>query len=620
MKALSSFLTHSAYKLRISSLEMSAAARSGHPSSCLSAADIVSVLFFYAMRFDPDNFENPDNDRFILSKGHASALLYAVWKELGKLTAEDLLAYRQFDSVLEGHPTFRFPFTEAATGALGTGLSIALGQALSARVGHKKYTVYVLLGDGEMAEGANWEAIQLAQHYQADNLVAIVDYNRLAQSGPVMLHDDIQRFKSIMEAHGWQTQLVDGHSVDALMVAYDRTKERAKKPHMIIAQTIKGYGIDFVQNRLDFHGKALVGQEFMLALDELKKNFFIESKPVDFVWKPQLPQPMVHNFLAEEPTEELELKQVMGTIATRKAYGIALAQLGNQYQRIVCFDADVKNSTYAELFEKQHPQRFVQCYVAEQNMVGMAIGFARRGYVPFVATFAAFFSRAHDHIRMAAIGKSPLRLVGSHAGVSIGQDGPSQMGLEDIALMSCLPNSVILYPSDGISAMRLTGLMVQYDAGISYLRTTRAVTPQLYSQDQVFTIGGSNILRQSTQDRVCIIAAGITVFEALKAYEYCKNLLTPIMIAVIDCYSIKPLDVDTIISVARGCYDKIITVEDHYMQGGLGQSISAAVINTGMYVKSLAVTELPRSGSSEKLLAWAKIDAAAIIEAVLDCV
>ena len=619
MRADRSFLAHIAYKLRVSSLEMSAVAQSGHPSSCLSAADIVSVLFFYAMRFDPDNFEHPDNDRFILSKGHASALLYAVWKELGKLTPQDLLTYRQFDSVLEGHPTFRFPFTEAATGALGTGLSVALGQALAARVAQRNYTVYVLLGDGEMAEGANWEAIQLAYHYQVDNLVAIVDYNRLAQSGPVMLHDDVERFKTIMEAHGWQTQLVDGHSVDALMSACERARERANKPHMIIAQTIKGYGIDFVQNRFNFHGKALVGQELALARDELKKNFFIESKPVDFVWKPQLPSKMSRNYVSQKSIKALLLNQAVGEIATRKAYGIVLAQLGTQDERIVCLDADVKNSTYAELFEQQHPQRFVQCYVAEQNMVGMAIGFARRGFIPFVSTFAAFFSRAHDHIRMAAIGKSPLRLVGSHAGVSIGQDGPSQMGLEDIALISALPESVILYPSDGMSAMRLTALMVEYNAGISYLRTTRAATPQLYAQDKVFTIGGSNVLRQSTHDRVCVLAAGITVFEALKAYEHCKNLLTPIMISVIDCYSIKPLDLDTIITVARASCSKIITVEDHYAQGGLGQLVSAAIINTGMYVKNLAVNQLPRSGSPEKLLAWAKIDAAAIIEAVLDC-
>lgn len=620
MQAFYSFLAYTAYKLRVSSVNMSAVAGSGHPSSCLSAADIVTVLFFYAMRFDPDNFEHVDNDRFILSKGHASALLYAVWKELGKLTEQDLLTYRQFDSVLEGHPTFRFPFTEAATGALGTGLSIALGQALAARMANKQNTIYVLLGDGEMAEGANWEAIQLARHYQVDNLVAIVDFNRLAQSGPVMLHADVEKFKNIMDAHGWQTQLVDGHSIDALISACDGARIRGKKPHMIIAQTIKGYGIDFVQNRLNFHGKAFMDAELTAALADLQKNFFLESKPVSYTWTPRVPERTGKSLPAHQPIPDDMITDIPAKIATRKAYGKAVAQLGDVDTSIICLDADVKNSTYAEIFEQRHPHRFVQCYVAEQNMVGMAIGFARRGYIPFVSTFASFFTRAHDHIRMAAIGRSALRLVGSHAGVSIGQDGPSQMALEDIAMMRCLPDSVVLYPCDGVSALRLTQVMAQYHDGISYLRTTRAETETIYGAADIFVIGGSKILRQSEYDRICIIAAGITVYEALKAYEHCKNLATPIMISIIDCYSIKPLDVATVIAVARTSGGKIITVEDHYIQGGLGQVVAAAVVNTSIRVKNLAVTELPRSGSPEELLAWARIDAQAIIAAVLDFV
>lgn len=622
MDALHKYIEHKAYNMRVSSLIESAAAGSGHPTSCLSAADIVAVLFFNTMHFDLENFENPDNDRFILSKGHASALLYAVWKELGKLTQQDLLTYRQFDSVLEGHPTFRFAYTEAATGALGTGLSIAVGQALAAKLGKKTYYTYVLLGDGEVTEGANWEAVQVAYHYKLDNLIAIIDCNRLAQSDATIFAHDVERYKKIFTAFGWYAVVVDGHSVEQLMVAFKQVRAIKDQPIIIIAKTFKGHGIEFAQNRLGFHGKAFTNEQLSQALHQLKESFSSASAPVHYDWQHTMPKATVSTaWVKDSDRASVQPEYAPGmSIATRKAYGQTLAQLGDCYENIVSLDADVKNSTYADIFEKKHPTRFFQCYIAEQNMVGMAIGFARRGYIPFVSTFASFFARAYDHIRMAAIGKSPLRLVGSHAGISIGQDGPSQMALEDIALMRCLPESVVLYPCDAVSTSRLMKEMVKYNKGISYLRTTRMDTPVIYDADELFFIGGCKVLRQSSQDHLCVIGAGITVFEALKAYEHLKNLSTPIMITVIDCYSIKPLDKQTIVAAARAAHNTIITVEDHYIQGGMGEAIVSALGNYNVTIHNLAVTALPRSGQPEELLAWAGIDAHAIIQKVIESI
>lgn len=610
-----SFIAHKAYNLRLSSLIESGAAGSGHPSTCLSAADIVATLFFYSMKFDPDNFENPNNDRFILSKGHASALLYAAWKELGKITADDLLTYRQFNSVLEGHPTFRFAYTEAATGALGTGLSVGVGQALTAQLNTMDYTTYVLLGDAEMAEGAIWEAIQVAAHYKLDNLVGIIDCNRLGQSEPTLFGHDVTHFATILEAFGWQTFIIDGHSIADLITTFDAAHVKNKKPKIIIAKTFKGYGVTFAQDKEGFHGKAFTNGDLEEALKELSNSFKNDIHySGSYQYKPTLPQPRIEQKKITLPLT-IPLANFTEEIATRKAFGLALAQLGAVCNTIIALDADVKNSTYTELFEKKFPERFFQCFVAEQNMVGMAIGFARRGYIPFVSTFAAFFSRAHDHIRMAAIGKSPLRLVGSHAGISIGQDGPSQMGLEDIAMMRCLPESIVLYPCDGVSTHALVEQMANYTTGISYLRTTRANTPLFYTKNELFPIGGCKVLRSSALDTACIVAAGITVFEALKAYDFLRN--KNIHISIIDCYSIKPLDATTIINVARSSGNTIITVEDHYIQGGLGEAVCAKLHNTGIQITMLAVTELPRSGKPEELLAWAHIDAETIIKMVM---
>lgn len=615
MHTLFSFLSRKAYNLRVSSIVQSKAAESGHPTTCLSAADIMAVLFFHVMRFDVDQFDAPNNDRFILSKGHASALLYAVWKELGKLTEEDLLTYRQFDSVLEGHPTFRFAYTEAATGSLGIGLSIGLGQALAARLTKLSYKTYVLLGDGEVAEGSVWEAVQLAAYYKTDNLIAIVDMNELGQSDQTMQDGNVVQMQKRFSGFGWHTVVVNGNGIPELLEAFKDIEQLHGAPIVIIAHTKKGYGLPSIQGKLGFHGKAFVGQQAQSLLQELAQTFSADAESKDQPYIPPVPAQQKEYMERVSGLYQSALYKTGEKISTRKAYGKALAALGDVDAKVVALDADVKNSTYAEIFENKYKNRFIQCFIAEQNMVSMAVGFNRRGYVPFVSTFASFFSRAHDQIRMAAIGKAQLCLVGSHAGVSIGQDGPSQMALEDIAMMRCLPNSVVLYPCDGVSTHALVKLMHEYKEGISYLRTTRADTSILYDTSHTFKIGGCSVLRKSDQDCVCIIAAGITVFEALKAHEVLAA--QGIFASVIDLYSIKPLDVETVLVTARASGSKIITVEDHYKEGGIGESIIAALANNGISVYMLAVPGLARSGAPQELLAWAGIDAQAIVTKTL---
>jgi len=617
MNQLHQFLAHKAYNLRVSSLVEPAHAGSGHPTTCLSAADIVAVLFFHIMKYDPKVFENPNADRFILSKGHASALLYAVWKEVGLLSEQDLLTYREFNSVLEGHPTFRFPYTEAATGSLGIGLSIGVGEALAAKIDKRDYKTYVLLGDGEIAEGCVWEAAELASYNALENLIAIIDCNRLGQSDATMIgyHADVyaQRFT----AFGFTSYVVDGHDIAALLDVFKKAHAVTGKPVAIIAKTVKGYGLEGIENKNGYHGKAFTQKELPALLAHLKERFAdaVEaSKDYAQQWSPTLPK-------AEAPIEKqphISFRNAAYTkgdkVATRKAYGQALQAIGDACSQVVSLDGDVKNSTYAEIFGDAHPDRFVQCFIAEQNMVSMAVGMQRRGKIPFVSTFGAFFTRAHDQIRMAAIGQSPLRLVGSHAGVSIGQDGPSQMALEDIALMRALPESVVLYPSDATSAYALVGCMANHHDGISYLRTTRMETPTLYDIHEPFTIGGCKVLKESDADVACVVAAGVTLHEALKAYEMLKK--EGILISVIDLYSIKPLDVDTLIRLGIKSGDLIITVEDHYQEGGLGEAVCSALADTGIVVRSLAVTKLPRSGKPEELLAWCGIDAQAIVNLI----
>lgn len=612
------FLAYQAYQIRILSVEMTTAAGSGHPTSCLSAADLVAALFFYGMHFDPDHFKNPNNDRFILSKGHAAPVLYIAWHLLGKVSTQELMTYRQIDSPIEGHPTARFAYAQAATGSLGMGLSIGAGMAFYGRMFGHPFKTFVLMGDSEVAEGSIWEAAELASFYKLNNLVGIIDCNRLGQSSQTMLDWHTTRYQERFQAFGWKTLVIDGHDMQQIMNALDKARQEQEQPVMIIAKTIKGYGIASVENKEGHHGKAFDKAQLPQVLAELKNRFAHDAsyQGASFAWQPQIPAPQ--NSAEPKACIGLDFKDPLykkdEMIATRKAFGMALASLGGQCGNVVSLDAEVNNSTYADLFAHKFPERFVQCFIAEQNMVSMGVGLAAQGAIPFISTFGAFFSRAADQIRMAAIGRSPLRLVGSHAGVSIGQDGPSQMALEDIALMRALPDSAVLYPCDAVSTHKLMGQMLEYNQGITYLRTTRSATPVIYDFYQEFVIGGCSVLRESSQDQVLVIAAGITVFEALKAYE--KLQAQGITIAVIDLYSIKPLDEKTVARVATACSNKIVTVEDHYLEGGLGQAITYAMRNQAMRIECLAVKELMRSGEPQELMARAKIDAAAICAAV----
>lgn len=618
MQELQAFIERKAYNIRVSSLQMTTQAGSGHPTSCLSAADIVATLFFYGMHFDPNNFDNPNNDRFILSKGHAAPVLYAAWKELGKVSEEELMTYRDIHSNLEGHPTLRFKYAESATGSLGMGLSIGAGMALVAKMDKRPARTYVLMGDSEITEGSIWEAAEIASQYKLDNLIGIVDCNRLGQSTQTIHEWHTQRYADKFEAFGWKAIVVDGHDIHHLMGAFDKAREVEDRPVMIIAKTVKGYGLEDVENKQGFHGKAFSKEELPVKRAELEKRFPKAAAYTgdEHAFMPQLP--------AQDgepaPKECVNMDMVephykMGElVATRKAYGHALAALGPRCKMVVSLDAEVKNSTYAEFFAEKYPERFFQCYIAEQNMVSMGVGMERRGKVPFISTFGAFFSRAHDQIRMAAIGNSALRLVGSHAGVSIGQDGPSQMALEDIAIMRALPGSIVLYPSDGVSTYRLVSQMAEYNDGITYLRTTRMDTSVRYALHEEFMIGGCKVLAESANDQVCIVAAGVTLGQAMKAYE--QLLQEGISVAVIDLYSIKPLDHDTLLRVGTQAKKRMITVEDHYREGGLGEAVLYALRNSGITIQCLAVTQLPRSGKPDDLLAMMGIDAAGIIRAV----
>ncbi len=608
------YLESVAYRLRRSVITMPTEAGSGHPTTCLSAVDISTVLFWAIMRYDLHHFNNLNADRFILSKGHASALLYAIWHELGIISDAELKTYRHFDSVLEGHPTFRFSHTEAATGSLGIGLSIGVGEAIVAKQEKRDYTVYVLMGDAEIAEGSVWEAAQMASHYNLNNLVAIVDCNRLGQSTESLVDSDLELYARRFSAFGFTPYIIDGHHIGEI---YTTLKNRSyAAPVVILARTRKGYGVDFVEDKEGFHGVPFSKEQLVQAYASLEKRFSRAAHySGNYTWQPQLPKSDVIQSKKDQIALQNPLYVIGQSVATRVAFGEALVMLGEKRSDIVVLDADVQNSTMTQAFGKKFPERFVQCFIAEQNMVSVGVGMQLRGKVPYIATFGAFFTRAHDQIRMAAIGNAALRLVGSHAGISIGADGPSQMALEDIALMRGLPDSVVLYPSDAVSAYKLTELMYGYTKGISYLRTTRMATPVLYDAATSFKIGGCLVLREYPDAQACIIGAGVTLYEALKAHDMLAK--QGINVSVIDLYSIKPLDRETIIRVASKSNNRVITVEDHYQAGGMGEAVAAALADTDIVVQILAVQQLPRSGSPAELLAWAGIDAHAIIQKLM---
>jgi transketolase len=596
-----------ANQLRIHSITATTAAGSGHPTSCCSAADVVSALFFGHMRYDAKNPHYYNNDRFILSKGHAAPLLYAAWAETGLFPVSELLKLRKFNCDLEGHPTPRLPFVDVATGSLGQGLSVGAGMALAARLDHLDYRTYVLLGDGEIAEGAVWEATSLAGIYKLNNLIAIVDANRLGQSQATAFGHDIGVYAKRFEAFGWRVEVVDGHDIEEISEVLSGVGLE-DKPLVIIAKTYKGAGVSFLQDKEGWHGKPLNKDEAARAIAELQPSAK-SGIGVPIPAPAQLPAP--NN---ATPAGYPPINYKLGdSVATREAYGNALTRIGEVDPRVVAMDGDTKNSTFAEKFFKKFPDRFTECYIAEQNMVGMATGFGARGKVPFASTFACFFTRAYDQIRVAGISQANLKLVGSHVGVSIGEDGPSQMALEDLAMMRAIAGSAVLYPSDAVSAEKLVEQMA-LTKGICFLRTSRPKSPVIYNNDEQFPIGGAKILHQNAGDKVTIVAAGVTLHEALKAAGTLKN--EGVGITVIDAYSIKPLAKDAIRAAAQKTNNTVITVEDHYAEGGLGDAVAGELSADGIKVHKLAVTALPRSGKPEELLAHFGIDAAAIVKKV----
>ena len=596
-----------ANQLRIHSIAATTAAGSGHPTSCCSAADIVAALFFGHMRYDPKNPKFHNNDRFILSKGHAAPLLYAAWAETGRFPAEELLSLRRLDSDLEGHPTPRLPFVDVATGSLGQGLGVGVGMALCARLDKLDYRTYVLMGDGEIAEGAVWEAASLAGTNKLNNLIGIVDVNRLGQSQETAFGHNLDVYKDRFEAFGWRTEEIDGHDLDEIIEVLAAVG-LGSQPLVILAKTLKGAGISFIQDKEGWHGKPLSKEEAERAIAELRPSARTGvGHPIPA--PNNLPAPNL-NPPASYPPLNYKLGDM---VATREAFGTALARVGEADQRVVALDGDTKNSTFSDKFLKKFPERFAECFIAEQNLVGVAVGFGTRGKVPFASTFATFFTRAGDQIRVAGISMANLKLVGSHVGVSIGEDGASQMGLEDLALMRAIAGSTVLYPSDAVSTEKLVEEMA-LKKGIFFLRTSRPKAAVLYNNDEQFPIGGAKVLRQNNGDKVTVVAAGVTLTESLKAADLLKN--EGIGITVIDAYSVKPLGKEVIKAAAQKTNNLVLTVEDHYPEGGLGDAVAGELSADGIRVHKLAVFELPHSGKPEELLAKYGIDAQAIVRKV----
>lgn len=597
-----------ANQLRIHSISSTTTAGSGHPTTCCSMADLMAALFFGHMRYDAKNPKFHNNDRFVLSKGHAAPILYAAWAEAGLFPVEELQKLRRIDSDLEGHPTPRLPFADVATGSLGQGLGIGVGIALAGRLDKLDYNTYVLLGDGEAAEGAVWEAASLAGVYKLNNLIAIVDCNRLGQSQATAFGHDVEVYRKRFESFGWRVEtLDDGHDIEEILEVLSGVG-LDDKPLCIIAKTYKGAGVSFLQDKDGWHGKPLNKEEAAKAIAELQPSSR-SAAGVPIATPNALPAP-ANAAPASFPAINYKLGDL---IATREAYGAALVRVGETDLRVVAMDGDTKNSTYAEKFFKKFPDRFTECFIAEQNLVAVAIGFGTRGKVPFASTFATFFTRAFDHIRVAGISTANLKLVGSHVGVSIGEDGPSQMALEDIAMMRAVVGSVVLYPSDAVSTEKLLEVMA-LNRGVFFLRTSRPKTPVLYGNDEQFPIGGAKIVRQAAGDKVTVVGAGVTLHEAIKAADVLAK--DGIGITVVDAYSIKPLGKDVIKAAAAKTNNVVVTVEDHYAEGGLGDAVAGELSMDGVKVHKLAVRELPRSGKAEELLAKFGIDAAAIVKKV----
>ncbi|MEA5622834.1 transketolase [Nostoc sp. UHCC 0251] len=606
-----------AQQLRVDSIRATTVAGSGHPTSSMSPADLMAVLLSKYLSYDFDNPHNPNSDRFLLSKGHAAPLLYAMYKAAGVITDEELMSLRKIGSRLEGHPTPVLPWVDVATGSLGQGLPIGVGVALAGKyLDQLPYHVWVLLGDSETSEGSVWEAFDHGSHYSLDNLIAIIDVNRLGQRGQTELGWNTKAYAARARAFGWQAIEIDGHDFTEIDQAFSAALSINDRPTVIIARTKKGKGVASLEDLGGWHGKALKPDDEKKAIAELggERNIRIQVNKPEEQGQPVAignPQPL-----------ELSTYNKGAKVATRRAYGDALVALGAAQPDVVVLDAEVSNSTCAEDFAEAYPERYFEMYIAEQQLIAAAVGLQVRKYKPFASSFAAFLSRAYDFVRMAAISRANIKLVGSHAGVSIGQDGPSQMALEDLAAFRAVWGSTVLYPSDANQTAKLVAQMSDRN-GVVYLRTTRESTPVIYGSDEEFPIGGSKVIRSSERDQATVIAAGITLHEALKASDRLKN--EGIAVRVIDAYSIKPIDVQTLHQAARDTQGNLVVVEDHWMEGGLGAAVLDSFASTSsiptyngpqLRLIKLAVLDMPGSGTPEELLHAAKIDADAIVEAV----
>ncbi len=601
-------LENIARRLRIHSLMMTTRAGSGHPTTCLSMAELMSCLFFDEMKYNPDDAEDWANDELVLSKGHAAPILWAAYAEAGIIPQAELMDLRKLESNLEGHPTPRMKWIKAATGSLGQGLSVGAGMALAMKLGRSPGRVFVMMGDGECAEGAVWEAANAARLLKLNNLFAVIDINRLGQSEATMHGHDFEAYARKFEAFGWDVAKIEGHSVEEILNTFKSLGKRPR-PTAILARTTKGKGVSFLEDRNGWHGKPLKEEELQAGLQELGPMPEIEARK--YVHKPK-----------GSPKLELIKKYhfqknvYKDKTATRLAYGNALLNLGKVNNAVIALDGDVKNSTYAEKFFEVFPQRSFQSYIAEQNMVGMGIGLSAKGYLPFIATFAAFLTRAHDQIRMAGYSFSNIKFVGSHVGVSIGEDGPSQMGLEDLAMFRPIPGCVVLYPCDAYSTEGCVESMAKH-RGLSYLRTTRPATPLVYSKEEEFPIGGSKVLRKSENDLATVIAAGITVHEALKAYEELKA--ENIGVRIIDAYSVEPLDKENIRREVEETKGRVVVVEDHFQNGGLGDAVAQALCGRAK-ITHLCIKDLPRSGKPAELMDKYAINAKHIKDAIKEMI
>jgi transketolase len=596
-----------AQQLRVDSIRATAAGGPGHPTSSMSAADLIAVLAEKYLRYDFEHPDHPNNDHLIFSKGHASPLLYALYAAGGAISDEELLTLRRFGSRLEGHPSPALPWVDVATGSLGFGLPVGVGVALAAKsVDPRPYRVWVLVGDSEMAEGSVWEAFEHASYWRLDNLTVILDVNRLGQSGETMHGWDAESYADRARSFGWEAFVVDGHDFDSIDDAYAKASVTSDRPTVIVARTRKGKGVAAVEDQPGWHGKVLDDTEAAIAELGGRRAIRIEiASPPD--------DPPPRRYVIYQPA--VPAYEVGTRTATRHAYGEALAALGGTRDDVVAMDGEVSNSTFSGLFAEAHPERFFEMFVAEQQLVAAAIGFDVRGLTPFASAFAAFFSRAYDFIRMAAVSRASLRIAGSHAGVVTGEDGPSQMALEDLAMFRAVQGSTVLYPSDANQTAKLVGLAAD-NPGITYLRTTRADTEVIYPANTEFEIGGSRLVRTTPHDDVTIAAAGITVHEALEAAR--RLAQDGISARVLDVYSVKPIDRQALLESIAATDGRLVTVEDHWPEGGLGDAVLAALADSGqsLHAVKLAVRDLPGSGQPAELLHAAGIDADAIVEAV----